>query len=104
MGLLEADLGLVVLGGGPLQVQSQSVALRPGLVLLLSRDPQLTLTLVKTEMKMALLIIHQVSVILSPFSAHLQVVCGSLIILLELYLDVLGLDKLHTGLVVHLLQ
>ena len=55
-------------------------------------------------MEMALLIIPQVSVIVSPFSAHLQVVGRSLVILLEFYLDVLGLDQLHAGLVIHLLQ
>ena len=39
-----------------------------------------------------------------PFSAHLQVIRGSLVILLELYFDIFGLDELHTGLVIHLLQ
>ena len=40
----------------------------------------------------------------APFSAHLEVVCGPLVVLLELDLHVLGLDELHVGLVVHLLQ
>ena len=39
-----------------------------------------------------------------PFSAHLQVIRGSLVILLELYFDIFGLDELHAGLVIHLLQ
>ena len=40
----------------------------------------------------------------SPLSAHLKVVVGSLQVILELELHVLGLDELHAGLVVVVLQ
>lgn len=69
--LLKADLSLVVLGGGPLQVQGESVALRPGLILLLPSGPELALALVKTGENSAL-IFDGVTVTRSHRSLHIS--------------------------------
>ena len=42
--------------------------------------------------------------LLPPFSAHLKVIVCSLKIFLQLHLHVLGLDQLHAGLVVVVLE
>ena len=86
LGLLKANLGLVVLSCSPLQIQRQTVTFSRSLVLLLTNCPQLSLTFVK------------------PLPTHFQVVSSSLVVLLQLDFHVLGLGQFHVGLVVHLLQ